>query len=150
LGEHDVAIPYSEISWMYVPGAQSSVNTASVATGAASTVDQNSAGAHPAADKAFMDAATARPYPDHAVLNITKEQLKAALSVNALHRPRPPGIVRPARSAISARVLVKGPVRYTETGAGRSSSMASWWRASVARYGRIHFSTAPDSHQSYP
>jgi sporulation protein YlmC with PRC-barrel domain len=78
LGEHDVAIPYSEISWMYVPGAQSSVNAASVPTGAASTVDQNSAGAHPAADKAFMDAASARPYPDHAVLNMTKEQLKAA------------------------------------------------------------------------
>jgi hypothetical protein len=78
LGEHDVAIPYSEISWMYVPGAQSSANGASAPTGAASTVDQNSAGAHPAADKAFMDAASARPYLDHAVINITKEQLKAA------------------------------------------------------------------------
>jgi sporulation protein YlmC with PRC-barrel domain len=30
LGEHDVAIPYSEISWMYLPGAQSSANAASV------------------------------------------------------------------------------------------------------------------------
>jgi sporulation protein YlmC with PRC-barrel domain len=78
LGEHDVAIPYSEIRWMYVPGAQSSANAASVPTGAASPVDQNSAGAHPAADKAFLDAASARPYPDHAVINLTKEQLKAA------------------------------------------------------------------------
>jgi hypothetical protein len=25
-----------------------------------------------------MDAASARPYPDHAVINISKEQLKAA------------------------------------------------------------------------
>jgi sporulation protein YlmC with PRC-barrel domain len=78
LGEHDVAIPYSQIGWMYLPAAQSRASTAPVTTGAASTVDRNSAGAHPSADKAAMDAASARPYPDHAVINMTKDQLKAA------------------------------------------------------------------------
>ena len=72
LGEHDVAIPYSQISWMYQPAAQP------VTTGAAGTVDLNSGGAHPSADKALLDAASARPYPDHAVINTTKDQLKAA------------------------------------------------------------------------
>jgi sporulation protein YlmC with PRC-barrel domain len=77
LGEHDVAIPYDQISWMYLPGAQSPAN-APVSAGAANTADRNSEGAHPAADKAFMDAARARPYPDHAVINVTKDQLKTA------------------------------------------------------------------------
>jgi sporulation protein YlmC with PRC-barrel domain len=78
LGEHDVAIPYSQITWMPLPGAQSPANPAIVPSGAESTVDRNSEGAHPSADKAFIDAASARPYPDHAVINATKEQLKAA------------------------------------------------------------------------
>jgi sporulation protein YlmC with PRC-barrel domain len=78
LGEHDVAIPYSQIGWMYLPAGQSRASTAPVTTRAASTVDQNSEGAHPSADKAFLDAASARPYPDHAVINMTKDQLKAA------------------------------------------------------------------------
>jgi sporulation protein YlmC with PRC-barrel domain len=78
LGEHDVAIPYSQVSWMYLPAAQSRATTAPVTTGAASTVEGNSEGAHPSADKAVLDAASARPYPDHAVINFTKDQLKAA------------------------------------------------------------------------
>jgi len=78
LGEHDVAIPYSQISWAYVPGAQPTANNATISTGAVGTAEQNSRSAHPSADKAFMDAASARPYPDHAILNISKEQLKAA------------------------------------------------------------------------
>jgi sporulation protein YlmC with PRC-barrel domain len=77
LGEHDVAVPYDQITWMYLPGAQSPAN-APVSRGAANTAELNSEGAHPAADKALMDAARARPYPDHAVINVTKDQLKTA------------------------------------------------------------------------
>ena len=77
VGEHDVAITYDQITWMYLPGVQSSVN-APVSTGGAKGTERNLEGAHPAADKAFMDAARARPYPDHAVINVTKEQLKTA------------------------------------------------------------------------
>jgi sporulation protein YlmC with PRC-barrel domain len=77
LGEHDVTIPYSQIRWMYLPGGQSPANPP-VSTGTARTVEQNAQGAHPSADKAIVEAASARPYPDHAVVNITKEQLKAA------------------------------------------------------------------------
>jgi hypothetical protein len=83
LGEHDVAIPYSQISWMYQPAAQP------VTTGAARTVGLNSGGAHPSADKALLDAASARPYPDHAVINTTKDQLKAA-----------PACTRPVKAAL--------------------------------------------------
>jgi sporulation protein YlmC with PRC-barrel domain len=75
LGEHDVAVPYGKISWVYVPGVQTPANTApSTAT------KQNGLpeGAHPEADKAFLDTLRARPFPDHAVLDVTKEQLKAA------------------------------------------------------------------------
>src|SRR5450432_2089228 len=64
LGEHDVAIPYSQISWVYLPAAQSRASTAPITTGAESTVDRNPEGAHPSADKA--------------VINMTKDQLKAA------------------------------------------------------------------------
>jgi hypothetical protein len=59
LGEHDVAIPYDQIGWMYLPAAQSRANTASVSIG---TVDERAEGAHTSADKAFIDAASARPY----------------------------------------------------------------------------------------
>jgi sporulation protein YlmC with PRC-barrel domain len=45
LGEHDVAIPYSQITWMLLPGAQSPANPTS--SGAASTADRTSEGAHP-------------------------------------------------------------------------------------------------------
>jgi hypothetical protein len=61
--------------WMYLPAAQSRASTAPVTTGAASTVDRNSEGAHPSGDKAVIDTASARSYPDHAVINITKDQL---------------------------------------------------------------------------
>jgi sporulation protein YlmC with PRC-barrel domain len=76
VGEHDVAVPYGQISWVYVRGAQTPANTAP-STGPKQN-DQPLEGAHPSADKAFLDTVRARPFPDHAVLNTTKEQLKAA------------------------------------------------------------------------
>ena len=81
LGERDVAVPYDQINWVYQPVASSSTSTTPTTTGAASTVNPNSEGAHPSADNragAIIDNASARSYPDHAVLNMTKEQLKAA------------------------------------------------------------------------
>jgi sporulation protein YlmC with PRC-barrel domain len=78
LGEHDVAVPYSQINWVYQPVASANTSTTPTTTGAASTVDRNSEGAHPSADKAVIDTASARSYPDHAILNMTKDQLKAA------------------------------------------------------------------------
>jgi sporulation protein YlmC with PRC-barrel domain len=85
LGEHDVAVPYDQISWMYQPAAQSRAGTEPVTTGAASTLDRNSEGAHPSADQAAKDTASARSYPDHAVLNMTKDQLKAAPAFKFSH-----------------------------------------------------------------
>jgi sporulation protein YlmC with PRC-barrel domain len=77
LGEHDVAIPYDQITWMYLPGPQSPTN-APISNGLVEGTDRNLEGAHPAADKAFMDAARTKPYPDHAVIKESKEQLKTA------------------------------------------------------------------------
>jgi sporulation protein YlmC with PRC-barrel domain len=62
LGEHDVAVPYGQISWVYQPVASS--GSTPMTNGAASTAGRNSEGP--------------RSYPDHAVLSMTKEQLKAA------------------------------------------------------------------------
>src|SRR6202035_399138 len=70
LGEHDVAVPSDQISWMYQPAAQARTGTAPVTTGDGSTIVRNPEGAHASADQAALDAASARPYPDHAVLNM--------------------------------------------------------------------------------
>ena len=81
LGEHDVAVPYGDVKWMYLPGLPSPANPPS---GPATTVEQNVKGAHPSADKAFAEASSARSYPDHAIIEITKEQLKTAPSFKFL------------------------------------------------------------------
>ncbi len=66
IGERDVAIPYGQISWSFQAPAspRTSTSTASPTTGAATTTKGNAEGP--------------RSYPDHAVLNMTKDQLKAA------------------------------------------------------------------------
>lgn len=64
MGERDVAVPFSQIEWSYQPGASSGLGTLPTTTGAASTASQNSQ--------------DARSYPDHALLNMSKDQLKAA------------------------------------------------------------------------
>jgi sporulation protein YlmC with PRC-barrel domain len=67
MDQHDVAVPYSQISWAYQPLASSRNSTSAApmtTTGAANTANRNSE--------------NARSYPDHAVLNMTKDQLKAA------------------------------------------------------------------------
>jgi hypothetical protein len=64
LGQHDVAVPYGQITWSYQPVASSRSGTPTVTTGAAGSTTQRSEGP--------------RSYPDHAVLNMTKDQLKAA------------------------------------------------------------------------
>jgi sporulation protein YlmC with PRC-barrel domain len=64
IGERDVAVPYGQIEWSYQPVASSSIGTPSTTTGAASTAGQNSE--------------NIRSYPDHALLNMSADQLKAA------------------------------------------------------------------------
>jgi len=64
LGEHDVAVPYSQITWSDQPVAASRNAIPPVTTGAADRASQNSD--------------SPRSYPNHADLNMTKDQLKAA------------------------------------------------------------------------
>jgi sporulation protein YlmC with PRC-barrel domain len=63
VGERDVAVPYSQISWAYEPVPSSSASTAPTTTGSANTTH---------------DSENTRFSPDHAVLNMTKDQLKVA------------------------------------------------------------------------
>jgi sporulation protein YlmC with PRC-barrel domain len=74
LGEHDVAVPYDQISWSYQPVVSSGIGTAPTTTGAASTVNGNPDNR----PEAVIDTASARFYPGHAVLNVSRDQLKAA------------------------------------------------------------------------
>jgi sporulation protein YlmC with PRC-barrel domain len=64
LDQRDVAVPYSQINWVYQPAVSSRGTISPVTTGAAGAPSQNSDGS--------------RSLPDHAVLNMTKDQLKAA------------------------------------------------------------------------
>jgi sporulation protein YlmC with PRC-barrel domain len=64
LGEHDVAVPYSQIAWSDQPVAASRNTIPPVTTGAADAARRNSD--------------SPQSYPNHAVLNMTKDQLKAA------------------------------------------------------------------------
>jgi sporulation protein YlmC with PRC-barrel domain len=64
IGERDVAVPYSQIEWSYQLVASSGIGTPPTTTGAAST--------------ASRDSENPRSYPDHALLNMSKDQLKAA------------------------------------------------------------------------
>jgi sporulation protein YlmC with PRC-barrel domain len=64
IGERDVAVPYSQIEWSYQPAASSGIGIPSTTTGAASTASQSSE--------------NTRSYPDHALLNMSADQLKAA------------------------------------------------------------------------
>jgi sporulation protein YlmC with PRC-barrel domain len=73
LGEHDVAIPYSQIRWVQRPVTASSTSTTPTTTGAGSRTLEGQRGT-------FADRSSEGPrsYPDHGVLNMTKDQLKAA------------------------------------------------------------------------
>jgi sporulation protein YlmC with PRC-barrel domain len=64
LGERHVAVPSSQIEWSYQPVVTSGLGTPAPASRTVSTPAPNSG--------------DARPYPDHALLNMSKEQLKAA------------------------------------------------------------------------
>jgi sporulation protein YlmC with PRC-barrel domain len=73
LGEHDVAIPYSQIRWVDRPVTASSTTATPTTTGAGSRTLGGQRGT-------FADRSSEGPrsYPDHGVLNMTKDQLKAA------------------------------------------------------------------------
>jgi sporulation protein YlmC with PRC-barrel domain len=67
LGERDVAIPYGQINWVFTPVGRGRSNTGVIpADTARSTSDRES-------------------YPDHAVLNMTKDQLKMAPAFSYSH-----------------------------------------------------------------
>jgi phosphate transport system substrate-binding protein len=71
LGEHDVAVPYSQISWVDRPVTASSTSTTTTGAGSRTLGGQRGT---------FADGSSEGPrsYPDHGVLNMTKDQLKAA------------------------------------------------------------------------
>jgi PRC-barrel domain len=81
LGEHYVAVPYSQIKWVDRTSNPPLANTAPARTGAENTARQSSEIPPSYPDNragAVIDATNMLSYPDHAVLNATKDQLKAA------------------------------------------------------------------------
>jgi sporulation protein YlmC with PRC-barrel domain len=79
LGEHDVAIPYSQINWIYEPMAASRTSTSATPVSADERVAASrSTGKIPTTTGAAIAPNRNSSYPDHAVLDMTKDQLKAA------------------------------------------------------------------------
>jgi sporulation protein YlmC with PRC-barrel domain len=69
IGERDVAVPYGQIEWVFAPvgPARTSTGATPVTTGAATTSSANYS------------------YPDHALLKMTKDQLKGAPAFKYSH-----------------------------------------------------------------
>jgi sporulation protein YlmC with PRC-barrel domain len=69
IGERDVAVPYGQINWVFAPvgPARTSAGATPVTTVSATATSQNYS------------------YPDHAVLKMTKDQLKAAPAFKYSH-----------------------------------------------------------------
>lgn len=88
LDERDVAVPYGQINWTYQPVALPRADTAPGTPGVANAANRNSENARSSTDnraEAVINSAKdrrnsedARSYPNHAVLNMTKDQLKMA------------------------------------------------------------------------
>lgn len=76
VGEHDVAVPFNQVKWVDQPpsGDHSASNNAGTAPNA------NTGNANTTASSRDRSASTdnSRSYPDHGVLNMNKDQLKAA------------------------------------------------------------------------
>jgi sporulation protein YlmC with PRC-barrel domain len=70
MGEHDVAVPFNELKWMNEPPRSASNNPNAPGNRPGSTTGT---GTSPGAARDGS-----RTYPDHALLNMTKDQLKAA------------------------------------------------------------------------
>lgn len=86
MGEHDVAVPFDQIKFMNEPRAASTASTTTTTTGTAGTTANAPATANPNAPATTGTVTTTtrtaddmkRSAPDHALLNMTKDQLKAA------------------------------------------------------------------------
>jgi sporulation protein YlmC with PRC-barrel domain len=87
MGEHYVAVTFDKLKWVNEPVRSTTASTAPARTAPATNVDSNARTAADGTAKTTTGAATTttRPardtneqwYPDHAVLNATKDQLKA-------------------------------------------------------------------------
>ena len=87
MGEHYVAVAFDKLKWVSEPVRSATASTAPTGTAPATNVDSNARSAADGTAKTTTGAATTstRPvraaneqwYPDHAVLNATKDQLKA-------------------------------------------------------------------------
>jgi sporulation protein YlmC with PRC-barrel domain len=86
MGEHYVAVAFDKLKWVSEPVRSATASTTPTGTAPATNVDSSARTAADGTAKTTTGAATAtRPvratneqwYPDHAVLNATKDQLKA-------------------------------------------------------------------------
>ena len=83
MGEHDVAIPFDQVKFANEPRANTTAaNTTTGTTGAGSgtttTTAPNTTGSSPTGATASSNGTMNNGVPDHALVNMTKDQLKAA------------------------------------------------------------------------
>jgi sporulation protein YlmC with PRC-barrel domain len=81
IGEHNVAVPFDKLKWVNEPVRSASISNPP-ASAPATNVDSNARTASDGAARTTTGAAATRDtspnwYPDHAVYNATKDQLKA-------------------------------------------------------------------------
>jgi sporulation protein YlmC with PRC-barrel domain len=92
MGEHYVAVAFDKLKWVGEPARSTTASTAPAGTPPATNADSNARTAADGTTKTTTGAATTTTppvrtaneqwYPDHAVLNATKDQLKAMTQFN--------------------------------------------------------------------
>jgi cytoskeletal protein RodZ len=82
LGEHYVAVPFDKLKWVDQPVTSTTASTTSAPANTATTsardaTTQTTTGAATTTTTTTTTSASERWYPDHAVYNATKDDLKA-------------------------------------------------------------------------
>src|SRR4051812_12907544 len=84
MGQHDVAIPFQQVQWVDTPdnsnraaGSSTPPATSSTPTGSSNTATRSDTGTRTAATDNAGRNTENRGYPDHAVVNMSKDELKA-------------------------------------------------------------------------
>jgi sporulation protein YlmC with PRC-barrel domain len=75
MGERDVAVKFSDLKWVDAPVASTASTTTTTTTNRPATTGSNTMA--PATRTDAPATTTKKTYPDHAVFNATKDQLKA-------------------------------------------------------------------------
>lgn len=83
MGERDVAVKFSELKWSNEPVRKTSTSSTSTRPGGLNQLPGATTGSNSSSSSSSASSAKSNPtYPDHAVLNASKEQLQAMPQFN--------------------------------------------------------------------